>query len=150
VRVVLDTNILLSACWTPGKLEARVVEMALSGAVTPCVSAAVLEEYRDVLFREKFAALHGCAREMLAGIERVALLVSPVDVISAASDEDDNRFLECAAEGRAEYLITGNLRHYPEVCGGTRIVNARGFVGVVGAGSGRVVLGLDDPKRKGE
>ncbi len=130
--MVLDTNIVLSACWTPGKLEARVVEMALSGAVTACVSAAVLEEYRDVLFREKFAGLHGRAREVLAGLERAALRVEPAGVVSAAADEDDNRFLECAEEGRAEYLITGNLRHYPERWGGTRIVNARGFLGAVG------------------
>ena len=48
--------------------------------------------------------------------------------IDAASDEDDNRFLECAFSAEANYLITGNLRHYPDICGITRIVNARRFL----------------------
>jgi predicted nucleic acid-binding protein len=47
--------------------------------------------------------------------------------LTAASDEDDNRFLECAAAAGAEYLVTGNLRHYPAAHGSTQVVNARGF-----------------------
>ncbi len=128
MRVVLDTNILISACWTPGGLESQTVQLAFTGGITACVSPAVWAEYRDVLFRDKFASLRGKADDLLAKLEACAVQVTPQETLSAASDEDDNRFLECAAAAGAEYLITGNLKHYPAVWGSTRIVNARGFL----------------------
>jgi putative PIN family toxin of toxin-antitoxin system len=128
VRVVLDTNILISACWTPGGLESQTVQMALAGTITACVSPAVWAEYQDVLFRDKFASMRVRAEELLAKLEASAVQVEPGDTVSAAADEDDNRFLECAAAAGAAYLITGNLKHYPAVWGLTEIVNARGFL----------------------
>jgi putative PIN family toxin of toxin-antitoxin system len=127
MRVVLDTNVVLSAVWTPGGLEAKLVEMSLAGELTACVSAAVTEEYRDVLFRPKFAKTHERARGLLEEMERTALTVWPEMAVSAAADEDDNRFLECALAAQAEYLVTGNLRDYPGEFEGTKILNARGF-----------------------
>jgi putative PIN family toxin of toxin-antitoxin system len=127
MRVVLDTNILVSACWKPGGLEARVVDLAIAGKIVACVSAEILAEYRDVLSRPKLSALNGRAVELLAALERNAVLVETVVPVKASIDEDDNRFLECAEAAGAEYLITGNLRHYPAVWGATRVVNARAF-----------------------
>jgi uncharacterized protein len=101
--------------------------MSISGRVTACVSAVVLDEYRDVLFRPKFAAFRDLARLTLNAFERSAELVHPVRTLHVSSDEDDNRFLECAAAAEAEFLVSGNLRHYPPAWGDTRIVNARGF-----------------------
>ena len=128
MRVVLDTNILISACWTPGGLESQIVQMVLGGRITACISPAVWAEYRNVLFRDKFAPMRTKAEALLANLESVAVKVQPGEVVIAASDEDDNRFLECAAAAGAAYLITGNLRHYPAEWGSLRIVNARGFL----------------------
>jgi putative PIN family toxin of toxin-antitoxin system len=127
VRVVLDTNVLLSACWTPTGLEAKIVTLALSGTVTACVSPMVLGEYRDVLLRPKFAGFRGLAIQTLTEFERTALLVNPTEAVKVSTDDDDNRFLECAVAAKAEFLVTGNLRHYPDSFGPTRIVNGRGF-----------------------
>jgi putative PIN family toxin of toxin-antitoxin system len=132
VRIVLDTNILVSACWKPEGLEARVTGMAANGEVVVCISPAVLAEYRDVLSRPKLAAVHGRAGELLGALERNAITVQPVYRIAASIDEDDNRFLECAEAAGADFLITGNLRHYPASSGATRIVNARAFLGQAG------------------
>jgi putative PIN family toxin of toxin-antitoxin system len=128
VRVVLDTNILVSACWKPGGLEAEVARLATSGALTPCVTAAILAEYRDVLSRRKLFHISAAAAELLASLERAAFTVEPLATVQASADDDDNRFLECLDAARAAYLITGNLRHYPEVWGAARIVNARTFL----------------------
>jgi putative PIN family toxin of toxin-antitoxin system len=128
VRVVLDTNILISACWTPDGLEAQTVQMVLGGSITACVSPAVWAEYRDVLFRDKFVSLRDRAERLLLNLETLVIRVDPTELVSAASDEDDNRFLECAAAAEATYLITGNLKHYPQECGTAKIVNARQFL----------------------
>ena len=125
--MVLDTNVLLSACWTPTGLEASLVAMALTGRLTACVSAAVVAEYWDVLLRPKFAGIRGLATETLNSFERTAMLVQPTGTVQISPDDDDNRFLECAGAAKAEFLVSGNLRHYPATWGETRIVNARGF-----------------------
>jgi putative PIN family toxin of toxin-antitoxin system len=127
VRIVLDTNILVSACWKPGGLEAQVVNLASTGKAVACVSAEILAEYRDVLSRPKLASVSERALELLADLERTALIVEPAVRLTVSQDSDDNRFLECAAAARAEFLITGNLRHYPAAYGATRIVNSRTF-----------------------
>lgn len=128
MRVVLDTNILISACWKPGGLEAQIADMALAGTLTPCISAQVWHEYREVLARDKFAALREATLQLLEGLESRACRVEPEQPVHAAMDEDDNRFLECAAAAGAAYLITGNLRHYPPEWGVTKVVNARQFL----------------------
>ncbi len=128
MRVVLDTNILVSACWKPDGLEAQMVNLAIAGKITACVSAEILAEYRDVLSRPKLSGISGRAVELLAALERAAFTLETTSRVQASIDEDDNRFLECAEAAGAEFLITGNLRHYPENWAGTRIINARTFV----------------------
>ena len=129
---MLDTNILISACWSPGGLEARLVRLALDAKVTLCVTDILLAEYRDVARRPKFAAQRDCFAALLSGIEVAAIKVEPSETVAAASDEDDNRVLECAAGASAQWLVTGNLRHFPHVWCGTRIVNARQFFDATG------------------
>ncbi len=127
MRVVLDTNILISACLKPGGLEANLVTLAISGRLTACASPAVLTEYQEVLFRPKFAGVRGVAGETLSSLERALLIVHPTATVRVSPDEDDNRFLECASAAHADFLVSGNLRHYPLSWGDTRIVNARQF-----------------------
>ncbi len=65
---------------------------------------------------------------MLTGLKLRATMIHPVSVIVAATDPDDNRFLECAVDGGAAYLITGNLKDYPPRWGNIAMVNARQFL----------------------
>jgi len=128
VRVVLDTNVLLSACWKPDGLEALLVNLAIHGHYTACVSREIWSEYSEVLLREKFAALQPRTVELLMALKPHVCVVEPETAVVAASDESDNRFLECAGAAEAAILITGNLKHFPEQWGPTRIMNARQFL----------------------
>jgi putative PIN family toxin of toxin-antitoxin system len=128
VRVVLDTNVLISACLKPDGLEAAMVEMGIAGRILICVTDEVWAEYREVLFRAKFHAVRARAEEILDALENGAERVRVSAKVLAAADEDDNRFLECAQAAKARYLVTGNLKHYPAEWNGTRVVNARGFM----------------------
>jgi predicted nucleic acid-binding protein len=60
-------------------------------------------------------------------------LVVPTHTVSASSDEADNRFLECAEVARADYLVTGNKKHFPHRWKTTEVVNAREFFGKIGS-----------------
>ena len=128
--MILDTNILISACWKADGLEARVVGMVLAGAVTACVNDAVWAEYMEVSGRGKFAKKRGEIAGMLEGLGARGMRVGAgvLELGERASDDDDNRFLECAVAAGADYLITGNLRDYPGECRRTRVVNAREFL----------------------
>jgi putative PIN family toxin of toxin-antitoxin system len=132
MTVVLDTNILVSACWTPGGLEDRVVRMVLAGKLRIAVTPAVWEEYTEVLSRRKLAALREKSTELLSRLDALAINVEAGARLTEAGDEDDNRFLECAIAGSATFLITGNLRDYPAGWRAARIVNARQFLGTLG------------------
>ena len=127
MRVVLDTNVVLSACLKPDGLEARLVDMAIAGTLDACVSPETWAEYQDVLLRDKFKTTRRRAELILRSLEARVLRVIPGERLTAASDQDDNRFLECAAAAGAKYLVTGNLRHYPPAHGSTQVVNARSF-----------------------
>lgn len=127
MRVVLDTNVLISACWSPGGLEGRLVALVLEGQLTACVTEAVLAEYREVARRPKFATRAVCFERMIAGFETIADVVLPGEPTAVATDPDDNHLLECAHGAAARWLITGNLRHFPSDWNGTQIVNARQY-----------------------
>ena len=131
VRIVLDTNILISACWKPGGLEARTLAMALTGPAMPCITTAVWAEYEEVLKRKKFASRKGSIEAIMLSLRARAMRVEAGEKLNLAADDDDNRFLECAVAASAQYLITGNLRHYPDAVENTRIVNSREFLNAV-------------------
>jgi uncharacterized protein len=48
--------------------------------------------------------------------------------LEVSSDPDDNMFIECAAAARADYLITGNQRHFPKFWKKTKIITSREFI----------------------
>ena len=127
-RVVLDTNIVVSACLSPQGAPATIVELAFLGAFTVCLSPAVLAEYREVLARDKFARQQERIDVLLAGIEDVAVTVAPVRTLTISPDEEDNRLLECAEASQADFLVTGNPKHFPARFEKTRIMLPRDFL----------------------
>ena len=126
MRVVLDTNILISACWKPGGNEARVV--ALAGELTFCISAPLEAEYRDVAQRKKFAKHRACLEALIDSIVKVAHRVQSPESCTVCTDPDDNQVLDCALAANARYVVTGNLRHFPAEWQGIRVINARSLL----------------------
>ena len=94
------------------------------------VSDAVLAEYREVLARPRLAIDKSKAETALASIRDASILVTAKNVVYASTDPDDNRFLECAQAGDADYLVTGNLKHFPQQWGTTPIVSPRQFIDI--------------------
>jgi putative PIN family toxin of toxin-antitoxin system len=128
IRVVVDTNVLVSALLTSGGLPEAVVNLAISGEVRWFVSESVLAEYERVLKRPRLAIDSGKVADAISRIRAMVSVVSPTAPVAAASDPDDNQFLECAEAAQANYLVTGNVRHFPEIWKQTRIVTPREFI----------------------
>jgi putative PIN family toxin of toxin-antitoxin system len=130
--VVLDTNIVVSALLNPRGLESLVLELILTGQLGLCLSGAIVAEYRDVLSRAKLRLDAVGVKRLLRQSEDLAIIVLPSQVLGISPDESDNRFLECAEAAQADYLVTGNKRHFPAVWGGTRVVNSRELLATLG------------------
>jgi putative PIN family toxin of toxin-antitoxin system len=128
IRVVVDTNVLVSALLTSGGLPEAVVNLGISGEVRWFASESVLAEYERVLKRPRLAIDSGKVMDAISRIRAVVSVVSPIARVAAASDPGDNQFLECAEAAQATYLVTGNVRHFPEIWKQTRIVTPREFI----------------------
>jgi putative PIN family toxin of toxin-antitoxin system len=131
IKVVLDTNVVVSALLNEDGLEGAVLELALSKRLALYVSGPVLAEYAGVLHRPKFSLGAPRIERVLAGISKAATLVDPRKPVTVSRDDADNRFLECAQEADADFLVTGNLKHFPKQWKSTRVVNARQFIEAV-------------------
>lgn len=129
---VYDTNVIVSAALYAKSLPASLVSLAIAGQVRLFLSPPILEEYTEVLRRPKFQFDTRMVTSLLRDLTRVATLVSPDMHLDVSPDETDNRFLECARASGAEYLVTGNKRHFPfSSYEGTLIVNPAEFVHIL-------------------
>ena len=132
MRVVLDSNIVVSACLTPQGASATIVELALLGYFTLCISQEVLSEYREVLARPKFSRELERIKTVLEGIEETSAVIVPRQRLTLSSDEEDNRLLECAQAAKADFLVTGNRKHFPDRMDEVRILSPREFLTELG------------------
>lgn len=131
LRLVIDTNILVSAALKPDGLQRTVLVAAITKPARLFVTEAILAEYRAVLARPEFKIRRGLRQQLLQLIKNHAQLVRPARVLEVAKDPDDNKFLECADAARADYLITGNQRHFPVFWKKTKVITSREFISLV-------------------
>src|SRR5712692_8029210 len=131
LRLVIDTNMLVSAALKPDGLQRTVLVLALTKPARLYVTHAILAEYREVLARPEFKIRRGLRQQLFQLMRNHARLVKPTRAIQGANDPDDDRFLECADAARADYLITGNQRHFPKYWKRTKVITLREFISIV-------------------
>jgi uncharacterized protein len=108
-----------------------VIDLVRRQLISAAVSPPILQEYQAVLSRRKFRLSAQRLDEFLFPFRNFATAFNPRGQLAVSPDESDNRFLECAEAANADFLVTGNLRHFPERHGVTRIVDARTFLNVL-------------------
>jgi len=131
IRVVLDTNIIVSELLQPLGPPAQVFELALGSVMQLCVSGNIYAEYEEVISRPRFQRSAETIATTLKAVRENGHWVRPTDAVRACVDPDDDIFLECAQAAGAEYLVTGNLKHFPASWGVTRIVTAKWLLDIV-------------------
>lgn len=114
-KIILDTNVIVSALISKGAPWEIVYDILLEDKVRVYISDAILEEYTEVLTRDKFARFQNFkanADFILAIIEELAIVKQPNIEVNILQDEDDNKFLELASTVDADFIITGNTKHF--------------------------------------
>ena len=129
IRVVIDTNVVVSAALNDDSLPAAVLSLAIDQTILMFVSATVLAEYEKVLHRPRLKFHPKRIEALLTNIRDASRLVHPTRTITEIKKDDpDNRFLECAHAADADYLVTGNTKHFPKTFEKTTIVTPKQFI----------------------
>jgi putative PIN family toxin of toxin-antitoxin system len=131
LRLVIDTNVVVSGALKPNGLERTVLTFAVTSPAHLFVSPDILAEYREVLSRPELRIPADERRGLLKLITRRSRRVAPSRSLQACPDPDDNVFLECAEAARADFLVTGNKRHFPAFWRNTKVVNARELIDII-------------------
>jgi putative PIN family toxin of toxin-antitoxin system len=132
IRVVLDTNIIVSALLRPEGIPAQLLLLAIKGnEIQLCVSGEIYAEYEEVIRRPRFKRSESEITNTLRAVQEKGFWVKPKATVNACVDPDDNIFLECAAAAEANYLITGNVKHFPSTWAGIQVISPRQFLDVL-------------------
>ena len=123
--VVVDTNVLVSGLINPGGSPAKILNMILNGEIIILHDSRIIEEYRKVLTREKFGFSDEDVYNLVEFLFNEGIQVTPNPVKQKFTDIHDEKFFEVAVSGNADFLVTGNKRHFPKE---DFIVNAAEFL----------------------
>ncbi len=115
MKIVLDTNVLVSGLLNPYGAPGEIVRLVASNAVNICYDVRIISEYREVLARPKFQFDPARVQALMDQIERRGEVYPTQPLTDDLPDMDDAPFLEVAIAGKA-CLVTGNTRHYPSHC----------------------------------
>lgn len=137
LRVVFDTNHLVSALISPHGKPAKILNAWKRGEVLLLVSEAILKEARRVLaypkIRKTIRLSEGEIDDFMVQLSKQGLLVpAEIKVRVIEDDPSDDKFLSCAVEGKADYLVSGDkhlkaLKEYR----GVRIVSPGAFLSIL-------------------
>mgnify|MGYP001596929451 CR=1 FL=1 len=128
-RVVIDTNVFVSGLNFAGR-PGEILELFIKGNIEVFISPFILSEIERIL-RERFEWGEGNIRSVLNQIKRQTILVHPrIKVTVIKWKDDDNRILECAIEGKVQYLISGDRKHLLPLkeYQGTKIISPSEFL----------------------
>lgn len=114
MNIVVDTNILVSALWSPGRQAFQLISHCITGAFTLCYHSSIAEEYIRVLHYPKFGFSESEISAFLNPLLKNGICVIPPALNEVVfSDPSDRIFYEVAKYCNAP-LITGNSRHFPK------------------------------------
>lgn len=128
MKVVLDTNVLVSGLLNPYGAPGLIVVQVAEGRIRLCYDARIISEYSEVLRRPRFGFAASNVESLLDQIQHEGYPTAAVPLPTPLPDRDDEPFLEVAVSGGAAYLVTGNTRHFPpNLRQGVKVVTPQEF-----------------------
>lgn len=129
MKIVLDTNVLVSGLLTPFGHCGEIVRMVSSGELTLALDARILIEYQEVLARPKFRFDQDKIAALIDHIEHRGMTVASSPLPQSLPDIDDEPFLAVAIAAQVVCIVTGNQIHFPaNLCQGVTIFSPSEFL----------------------
>lgn len=113
MNLVLDTNVLVSGILNPHGVPGQVINLFLRKDIILLVDERIMHEYHEVLSREKFGLNPGDILALMDFIRHEGIHVTAKPLSIKLDDMDDLPFIDVAITGKADYLVTGNIKHFP-------------------------------------
>ena len=129
MKVVVDTNVLVSAFLKPRSNPAHILRLVLQGDMQIIINEHILAEYFEVLKRPRFDLAPDYIRTVLHIIRLKGIIAPALAQSFRLPDMGDEPFLEAALSGKADALITGNKKHFPKsLCKGQKVLTPKEFL----------------------
>jgi putative PIN family toxin of toxin-antitoxin system len=110
LKVVIDTNVFVSGLTFKGKPR-EVLDLIWRGDIEACISSFILKELEETL-KKDFSWDRDQIKHAIEKLKAEIILIQPKNKVSVIKGkDDDNRILECAIEGKVQYLISGDRKH---------------------------------------
>lgn len=110
-KVVLDTNIYISALLLPDSNPGKIIRLAINGYIEAVISPQILSELKSTLKR-KFQYTENEAEDVIKELRNTAIVVNPIHSVSnICGKESDHRVLECAVSSGVNFLVSGDKKH---------------------------------------
>lgn len=127
MKIVIDTNVVISGVFFGG-FPQRVLSSVVAGQVTACATPEIIDEYHEIvaeMIRRKQGRLRA---DILAPLVQVLEIIEPHTHVALSRDPDDDKFLGCAKDSKALYIVSGDkdllvLEHFE----GIEILTAKAF-----------------------
>lgn len=113
---VIDTNVIVSSMLKRGSIPGAIIDLVLTKEIIPLLNKEILDEYSEVLTRNKFGFEKKDVQILLNEIKNDSIFLEPEETLEDFVDEDDIVFFEIVMSAKHSmdaYLITGNIKHYP-------------------------------------
>jgi putative PIN family toxin of toxin-antitoxin system len=114
MRVVIDTNVIVSALMNVNGIPAKILSLLLSGKIKMLYDNRIIFEYTDVLSRNEFGFPKEIINDLINYFKHDGEFVNSEHIKRKFTDETDKKFYEVYKTSGAEYLITGNVGHFPK------------------------------------
>ena len=114
MRAVIDTNVIVSALMNVNGTPAKVLSIILNGNITVLYDNRIIFEYVEVLSRKEFGFNAEIISDMINYLKHEEEFVNAEHQNVKFSDETDKKFYEVYKYGEAQYLVTGNTKHFPK------------------------------------
>lgn len=127
MKIVIDTNVLISGVFFGG-YPRKIISSIVGKKFNACATVEIINEYEETV-QEMIERKQGhLDRTILAPLINVLEIIEPVSVIKASRDPDDDKFIGCAKDAHALYIVSGDkdllvLEKYEN----TQIVTAKEF-----------------------
>ena len=127
MRIVIDTNVLISGVFFGG-FPRKILSAVVAQKLTACATAEIVNEYEEIV-QEMIDRKQGhINRAILSPLIKAMEIIEPVTHIEICRDPDDNKFLECAKDSHALYIVSGDKDLLViEQFGNVQIVTAKDF-----------------------
>lgn len=127
MKIVIDTNVLISGVFFGG-FPRQVLNAAVSGELTACATTEIIDEYEEIIQEMVDRKQGHINRSILRPLIQTMEIIEPVSRISLSRDPDDDKFLGCAKDARAMYIVSGDkdllvLKQFEDI----QIITAKDF-----------------------